>query len=305
VVAHEGETLVRGTARFDGSQATQAERRVDALVRALAGTADAALLGAAFFWNRHVALLVHRADARQPRERALSLLRRAVALDPSLEDVSEFVRFATTQPSMTIPRAVDVGTRPGANARVEFVSLDTGIAVYVKKLHRTNDGGSPGEASAPWGRICTAPCEQQLVFGTYQVGLSRDDGEPVAVEQPLHLEGPATLRGEYADRSWLRALGWVVGLGGPVVGLGMATYRRVECDTLENSNDGSCTERRPYLGPGLLLAAGSLVAGIFLATRRDTAEVWVSPGVALDFEPRSRVGVEGDALRGATLSGSF
>ena len=93
LVAHEGETLVRGLIRYDADRAQDTEQRARELLNELSNLPDAALLGAAFFWNRHVALGLHDADERQARATAVELVRKALALDPSLQFTSQFVRF--------------------------------------------------------------------------------------------------------------------------------------------------------------------------------------------------------------------
>lgn len=308
LVAHEGETVLRGAVRRDSPEAQQTDRRVRQLIAETPGSADAALVGAVFFWNRHVALRVHGLDSRAARDNAVKLTEYAVQLDPELRSRSKFVAhvLARRPSNQDAPLAEQAPTDTvgGAGALVTFLSDFDDVTLHVK-LAESAELPDYVERTSLYGRICKAPCKQVMRAGNYRVALSKDGGKPVEVEGSFDVYGPVIVKGEYEDRSTLRALGWVLGIGGSAAGLFVASKREERCESSTFRQAEQCSEVYPNLGLGLGIAAGSALVGIILVTRGDQARLTVSPGVLQQPGQKARVGRERDALQGVTLSGTF
>jgi hypothetical protein len=129
-----------------------------------------------------------------------------------------------------------------------------------------------------YGPICQGPCTAHLVPGAYRFALTKG-GRIVPVRGPVVLDGPATLRGEYVDRSALRATGLVIGVAGAVGGFVMvvaSAQTGAVCGT-----NGICVSNGKTDGP--LLAAGvsvlvvSAVVGSILTFQPDKARITVEP----------------------------
>jgi hypothetical protein len=76
--AHEGESLVRGSIQVDSVEAQRTDAEVRQLLAEMPGSADAALLGAAFFWNRHIALQTQQRASRAARTNAVKLVQSGI-----------------------------------------------------------------------------------------------------------------------------------------------------------------------------------------------------------------------------------
>ena len=151
--------------------------------------------------------------------------------------------------------------------------------------------------------VCEGPCTTRLPSGPYRFALVKG-GRVVPASESVVLEGPATLRGHYVDRSGLRAAGLAVGIAGAIGGFVMivASARSSEvCDA-----SGFCsfdqTADGPLLGAGIGVLVGSAILGSILTFQRDAAHVTVEP-LSL---PSGRAGREAPllALGTAPLQGA-
>jgi hypothetical protein len=137
----------------------------------------------------------------------------------------------------------------------------------------TSKGAAPTTVEVhaeSFGRICTAPCAAEVPQGTYRLGLSLDDGDVVATELPLDLKGKLRLEGEYVSKSGTRTAGWIIGIGGQVVGALLAVNSQQNCDT---DIAGLCKTEHPTLGIGLGVLLASTVVGLIMVLQRDQAFV--------------------------------
>ncbi len=143
----------------------------------------------------------------------------------------------------------------------------------------------PGVPTQPFGAwyslydpVCQGPCSTRLEPGAYRLALSKG-GRVVPVHGPVILNGPATLRGEYIDRSAVRAAGLIVGVAGAVGGFIMvvaSAQNGAVCDI-----NGICvsngTTNVPLLATGVSVLLVSAVVGSILTFQGDGARITVEP----------------------------
>lgn len=303
LVAHEGETLVRGSVRHDSPVVRERERQVRQLVAEMPQSADAALLGATFFWNRHVALLANGGDPAAAHQSALELVRRATSLDARLEHESGFVQHVMANGSAELGRvdgdAAVESTEQDVVVKVE--SKQAGVTLYVKPLRA---GGEVDEAGR-YGRVCTAPCQQPITTGAYQVALSKGDGELVFVRESIEVNRAMVVEARYQDFSLVRVAGYIVAFGGPAAGVGLIAHTVKRCEYDSAAGRELCEDAHPYVLHGLALGILSISLGTVMAGYSDRASLTINPGVAQAAARANGVGREGPALGGLTVSGTF
>ena len=126
--------------------------------------------------------------------------------------------------------------------------------------------------------ICQGPCATRLPPGAYRLALSKG-GRVVPVRGPVILNGPAILRGEYVDRSILRAAGLIIGVAGAVGGFIMVVAS-AQNGAVCNIN-GICvsngTTDTPLLVTGVSVLVVSAVVGSVLTFQGDGARITVEP----------------------------
>jgi hypothetical protein len=177
-------------------------------------------------------------------------------------------RGAVPSPS---PGAAEVRFEPG---EPDVTLLRLSAAVPVERVTSYN--------SESWyslyGPLCQGPCTTHLPPGAYRLALAKG-GRIVTVRGPVVIEGPATLHGDYIDRSVLRATGLVVGVAGAVGGFVMivaSAQSRAVCDF-----NGICvstgTANGPLLAGGVAVLVVSAVVGSILTFQNDGARITVEP----------------------------
>lgn len=311
LIAHEGDRLVRGSVDVKSDEAARTERQVRQLLKEMPQSADAALLGGAFFWNRHVADRVHDKDATGSKKNAVHLVQRAVKLDPTLQQQSAFVRHVLAAREGIEPNRAVAGGRvrgkvASSGSTVAFTSPDEGITLHVKLAEGASEVGGRNVTAKIYGSVCKAPCESDLDDGYYELALSKDGESPVPVAESVNVDGPTTIEGKYHDRTGIRAAGWVIAFGGSLLGTWYSLKPEEQCDDFDSSGDSEpyCYDTYPHVIPGMLVIGGSVLAGILMIRVKDKTEVSLTPGVA-GLSPRQLVGLEMDQLRGLTVEGRF
>jgi hypothetical protein len=164
---------------------------------------------------------------------------------------------------------------------VRFEPEETDIALF----RLTTAVPVPGVPTHPFGGwytlydpICEGPCTTQLTPGAHRLALSKG-GRVVPVRGPVVLNGPATLRGEYIDRSTLRAAGLIVGVAGAIGGFIMvvaSAQNGAVCDV-----NGICvsngTTNGALLATGVSVLLVSAIVGSVLTFQGDGARITVEP----------------------------
>lgn len=149
-------------------------------------------------------------------------------------------------------------------------------------------GGAAVAMGARFDELCTAPCEVSLPAGAHTLALSRP-GEVAVAAPPVTVSRDATLYGTYHDNSGVRAIGWVLLIGGLVGGTVLTTYSLTKLD----SNDDTIPMEF-WLGLGLM-TLGPLASLPFLL-QNDEAEIGVGP-----YDAAASPG-QGSAFVGADMS---
>jgi hypothetical protein len=140
----------------------------------------------------------------------------------------------------------------------------------------------PAEGYERWlalySPVCHGPCSTQLDPGAYRLALAKG-GRVVPVHGPVVVHGPVTLRGDYIDRSGLRATGLILGVAGTIGGFVMvvaSAQNGAVCDV-----NGICVSRGttnvPLLAVGVSLLVASVVVGSVLTFQRDDARITIEP----------------------------
>ena len=114
--------------------------------------------------------------------------------------------------------------------------------------------------------VCDGPCTTQLPAGTYHFAIAKDGGRAVPAGG-VALQGPATIRASYDDRSGVRIAGDVILVAGIVGGIAMvvASADHKTCDDFGCSSDVNGA----LLGGGIAVIIGSAIVGTILASQRD------------------------------------
>ena len=131
---------------------------------------------------------------------------------------------------------------------------------------------------ALYSPVCQGPCATHLEAGANRLALAKG-GRIVPVNGPVVIDGPATLHGQYVDRSGLRATGLVIGLAGSIGGFVMvvaSAQSRAVCDV-----NGICVStgmtNAPLLASGVSVLVVSAVVGSILTFQHDSARITVEP----------------------------
>jgi hypothetical protein len=165
---------------------------------------------------------------------------------------------------------------------VRFEPDDPGVGLLAVSgaIATQNLGPFPYEHGfAPVYRpLCDGPCTANLSPGSYRLALAKG-GRVVPVSGPVVVSGPATLRGQFIDRSSLRAAGLALGVAGAVGGFVMIVAS-AQSEDVCNFN-GICfsqgTANGALLGAGVAVLAVSAIVGSILTFQHDAARITVEP----------------------------
>jgi hypothetical protein len=277
VVAHEGAAMMQGSIDDNEEPAARAEREARRLLGALPDSADAQLLGAAFFWNRHAVGEAAGHAMRDALSEAERLVKRAVELEPSLKAKSKFVQFMSGPGKDHVEVTSTEAAAPIASGHaIRFSTSQKGTALYVKsgEVSLTATAGLQPMTfkASEYQKLCDLPCDIKLPSGRYDFAVGQSGVTGVLPAPPVQITGPTTLQTEYHSNQQLRSGGaaaLVVGLaaGG---GLTLAGLRsNCHSDYGVEACDGDSTLT---IGGVVVTLAGSL-AGLVLMSQRDTASV--------------------------------
>jgi hypothetical protein len=133
--------------------------------------------------------------------------------------------------------------------------------------------------------VCEAPCDRAVIPGTYKLALARDEEELLQGSTPVTIaDKPIEVEGKIISRAGIRTLGWVIGLGGTVVGGylfvdSLSGTTKKECTTPGVEN--SCTETTDTSLSEMLIGTGIFVVGLSvggaLVATKDKATFSVRP----------------------------
>jgi len=143
--------------------------------------------------------------------------------------------------------------------------------------------------------LCKAPCDIPLAPGNYKFALGAPGSkDPTDATPIVRLTGPATVRGKYRSRTGLRAAGGLTLFIGTIAGLviwGTASgeeelcYTNVNgfrtCENVDVVND-------VQLWMGRMIMGASIITGLILVTRGDSATVEIVPGSPVGLRDPSR-----------------
>ncbi len=130
-------------------------------------------------------------------------------------------------------------------------------------------GMRPGITVAGYDVICTAPCEATLPAGAHTLALSEAGGSPVAVRDPVQIDGPASLYASFESNAGLRATGWTLVIASALVGsLLPIMFGPEPGEPLDTT--------KLYVGLGIL--SGGMLLGLPLAFYGDDASISVQSG---------------------------
>jgi len=123
--------------------------------------------------------------------------------------------------------------------------------------------------------LCNAPCDIEIAEGTYQLGVAQDDERAVRAGAPILLSGDTTLDLHYNDHTGTRVAGWLMLIGGNVLG-GALMVLSIDAGPTDCSF-GSCRNSlsMPVLIGGAVISTVASIVSIFLIGKSDSAEVEV------------------------------
>ena len=111
--------------------------------------------------------------------------------------------------------------------------------------------------------LCTAPCDVDLPARTYVLGVSQAQGPARRGDHNLFtIDGDMSLELEYASREGARVAGWIVFIGGALVGAGLMLGGILTNDDIV-----------PWLVAGGVTLAVAEIVGLALAFLNDHADI--------------------------------
>jgi hypothetical protein len=177
---------------------------------------------------------------------------------------------STAPPTRTLPRASTVRVHVASDQE------EVQLLVPTSQGHLTPSGFQwGGESFAYYGEprgyaiVCSAPCNTRMPKGTLRLAVSPDGHRAVEPDEPVTLDGPATLETHYDSNRGVRALGWVVFGASLAVGSLVALFAVAPASGQPTNG----TELGLGMGGGL----GGAVLGLFLTRTKDTASIRVVP----------------------------
>jgi hypothetical protein len=284
LLAHEGESLVRGAIQIDSDEAQRVDRQVRRLIKEMPASADAALLGAAFFWNRHIALQANDKPSTAARNNAVKLVQHALKLDPKLRKQSKFMMHvlsdgAGIENKGLAPSPTQDNIITGAGPKVSFEGDIDKLTLHIRRGKTTVRVGMYTVTSDHYDEVCEAPCDQNVPEGNYEAALSVGSRSPVDVDEKLKIHGPVTVKGHYVNNRGTRVAGWIILGVGAATGIVVGLYPKETCEDGQFT-DEICGYEFPYLLHGAAIVAVSVGVGVVMGVQRDQAKIEVIPGVA-------------------------
>jgi hypothetical protein len=187
----------------------------------------------------------------------------------------------------------------GREARLHLISDEPGITFHRQTGSAFAVGAGGSAYATGYERICTTPCDVSLPAGTETLALSRGEKPPISAEPVTLPAGQSEMRGTLESRAGIRAAGWVVAIGGAVVGsvlMFTATKKEQNCD-FGVCNDTTTLDAGKLVGGAVIMGAG-LGIGIAMVAVRDKAVVEVNPQSGAAQRPLA-------LARGISLHGHF
>jgi hypothetical protein len=126
-----------------------------------------------------------------------------------------------------------------------------------------------GGTAENFQRLCTAPCEVSLPRGVHKLALTLPDGRMARTES-LILERDSGVEARYVSKAGVRTAGWIILLGGTLLGTLMIFHNEEDCDGFD-----ICELEFPLLVPGTILATASIVTGMVMALQFDRVDAQV------------------------------
>jgi len=286
VVAHEGVSMMQGSIDDNDEQAARAEREVRRLLGALPDAADAQLLGAAFFWNRHAVAQAAGKSTSEALSEAKRLVKRAVELEPSLKR-SRFVQFMSGPEKDHAEVAKSEVRSTAAGHLIHFSTSQKGTALYVKSgeasLTATSGLQRVTFKASEYQKVCDLPCDSNLPSGQYNFAIAKSGVTGLAAAPAVQITGPTRLEAEYHSNQQARSGGaaaLVVGLAGGG-GLALAGLRS-NCHSSYGIE--TCDGDSGLMAAGAAVLVTGTIVGLALMNQRDTASVG-SPRPPKDDHP--------------------
>ncbi|MFT3771702.1 MAG: hypothetical protein QM820_40335 [Minicystis sp.] len=148
--------------------------------------------------------------------------------------------------------------------------------------------------------------------GSYRFGLSLDGNNPVKADEPVLIQGPRTITGEYDSNRGVRIGGIVVLTVGAIGGLALAlaSIKAGPCEVVDPSfPEAGCVHKPSFamMGAGMALVGVGSIVGLIMMLQRDHAHISVSAGPSASVLTRghAREAWSADQLKGLTVKAVF
>lgn len=181
-------------------------------------------------------------------------------------------------------------------ALVRFRAPEENITFYRRagSAHAEISGGSV--FAKGYERICTAPCAAVMPAGRETFAFGPEDKDPKDLEPVTLQSGESEARLSFKDHSGARIAGWLLLLGGPLIG---STIFYLDLKRAARCHGEPCeSDDLAYQISSLSAFGIGLGVGIPLVRMKDTPVLDVSPADAAFRRPAT-------AANGLTLSGQF
>lgn len=192
--------------------------------------------------------------------------RRFASADVSYAGPSRRPPTAGGQADSSRPRGVDT----------HFVATEDDVQLLIRSGQGEVEGVGFGYhgtvayegVARDYAIVCTAPCDTQLPPGLQRLALSHHGGRAIEADNPVQLQGPTTLWGDYQSMLGVRIAGYVVGFGSLATGIILIATNLPQCPPT------GCQFPTAFWVGGVVIIAGGILGSI-LAGVSDRASIQV------------------------------
>ncbi len=190
------------------------------------------------------------------------------------------------------PESAEPEAEDPATVTVRLESVDDPIEFF---------GNLETESKEQINSLCKAPCDIPIAPGNYKFALGKPGTkEPLEATPIVRITSPATVRGKFRSRAGLRTAGGLTLFFGTIAGLviwGTASGEEEACYT-DTNGLRYCTNvdvvDELQLWTGRFITGASIITGLILVTRGDSATVQLVAGAPSGLRDPSRFSVARD-----------
>jgi hypothetical protein len=174
---------------------------------------------------------------------------------------------AKPQPSADLSKPAVAPAGEGT-VSIDVQAEEPGLTLYVVRGQQISYGYVGGQAATAVGyqfeSLCTAPCQVNLAPSDYHFAIGRGVNTPLPLDNRVRITAPSRVDLDYKSRRAVRIIGFVLGMGGSLGGLGLFVK-------------GLTDESKPTMITGGVIMGGSLVVGLVMSMIGDKNSLELTP----------------------------